>query len=953
MMSQHVSCVVRPLGRLLRLVALLSLATATPAQASGEHYLLSTTPANLSGVLSRHTLTLDQTLPTANLYRVRDPQERATAALIQEMVADVQVSSFELDGTHVIAEVPPGLNLRQSTDAILETVQQRGTVTYFGTSVLNRYADQPATRVLSVNAAHGFSTGTVTVAVIDTGVDPAHPALQPVLVPGYDFTREVSGIPSELSDLDAPTAALLQQSTDAILEQSRVRLINQSAAVMLDQSTDAILETRTLPSAFGHGTMVAGLIHLVAPTAKIMPLKAFRSDGSSTLYDIVRAVYYAADHGARVINMSFSMPTESAELVRAIGYAHDRGVVTVSSAGNNGQLVEVFPAASSKVVGVASTSDGDTRSPFSNYGNKTVTLTAPGESVMTTYPGRHYAAVWGTSFSTALVSGSVALLSRNVPSANVERDADIAVEAIRHAKRLESTLGKGRVDLVQAFLARATYDDLPVNAPLDDSDGDGLPTAYEVGFGLNPGVNDASLDPDGDGRTNLQEYQANSHPRGFNTSLFAEGATGAFFSTRLALVNPTAMPAHTLISFQKVDGTVVSYPLLVPSHTRRTIDADQISGLESAEFSVVVESDISIVTDRTMTWGTQTAYGSHAETALPSATPGPWFLAEGSTVGNFQLFYLVQNPSAANAIVDITFLRPAPAAPLTKSFSVLAHSRTTIWINQLPELAATDVSGIVTSRGGVPIVVERSMYLTVGGQLLKAGQESAGLTQPSTTWYLAEGATGPFFDEFVLIANPDTRAATVEATYLLPTGATVVRTYHVAAKSRLSVWVDVEHVLLADTAVSTTLRSTNGVPVLVERAMWWPGTATTWQEGHASAGATQTGATWVLADGESGGPFATQTYVLIGNVSARAGTALVTLYFEDGTSASRTFNLPASSRFNVDIAAAFPAAAGRRYGAVIESLGPTPTDLVVERAMYGNALGQTWAMGSAALATRR
>jgi hypothetical protein len=297
---------------------------------------------------------------------------------------------------------------------------------------------------------------------------------------------------------------------------------------------------------------------------------------------------------------------------------------------------------------------------------------------------------------------------------------------------------------------------------------------------------------------------------------------------------------------------------------------------------------------------------------------------------------------------------------VVKSFEVLAHSRTTVWINQLPELAATDVSGVVTSRGGVPIVVERSMYLTVGGQLFKAGQESAGLTQPSTNWYLAEGATGAFFDEFVLIANPDTRAATVEATYLLPTGASVVRTYSVAAKSRLSVWVDFEDALLADTAVSATLRATNGVPVLVERAMWWPGTSTTWQEGHASAGATVTGLKWVLADGESGGPFATQTYVLIGNVSTRAGTALVTLYFEDGTSASRTFSLQASSRFNVDVAAYFPAAAGRRYGIVTESLQTTPfgllitpADLVVERAMYGNALGRTWAMGSAALATRQ
>lgn len=939
--------------RRLTIIALLAawLLTTAHAWAASDRYLLQTTPANLAGVLSRHTLTLDATLSVQNLYRVRDPQQRPAATLLQEMQTDLQVLAFEVDGSHVIAETPPSLNLRQSTDAILETVNQRAAVPYFGVSVLNRYADQPATRIIGLAAAHGFATGSVTVAVIDTGVDPTHPALQSSLVAGYDFTREAAGIPSELADLDPATAAALQQSTDAILEQNRVKLVNQSTAALLDQSTDAILETRTLPAAFGHGTMVAGLVHLVAPTAKIMPLKAFRADGTSELYDIVRAVYYAVDHGARVINMSFSMPGESQELMRAIGYANDRGVVMVSAAGNTGQLVEVFPAASSKVLGVASTTDTDTRSAFSNYGNKTVTLTAPGESVVTTYPGRRYAGAWGTSFSTALVAGGVALLSRVVSPSNAELDADIAREAIRFARRLDSTLGRGRVDLVQAFLARNALDTLPPGASLDDNDNDGLPTTFEIAFGLNVNANDAGLDPDGDGRTNMQEYQAGTHPRGFARSLFAEGATGAFFSTELSFLNPTSTPAHVLVSFQKGDGTVVPYSLIVPPTARRTLDAEVVTGLAAAEFSAVVESDIAIVSDRVMAWGTGSAYASHAETGLPSATPGPWYLAEGSTLAAFQLFYLVQNPSDASTVVDVTFLRPAPLPPLVRSFSVPAHSRTTIWVNTVPELSSTDVSGVVSSRNGVPIVVERAMYRSVGAQLYKAGQESAGLTQTSTTWHLAEGATGPYFDEFVLIANPADNEALVEATYLLPDGTTSVRTYRVAGKSRLSVWVDQEPGL-QNTAVSATLRSTNGVPVLVERAMWWPGTSDTWIEGHASAGAPQAGQVWATAAGESGGVSSTQTYILIGNVTARAGSAQVTLRFEDGTSLERTFALAPSSRFNVDVSAHFPAARGRRFGAIVRSTGPNPVDVVVERAMYGSVGGQTWAMGSAALAAR-
>ena len=81
---------------------------------------------------------------------------------------------------------------------------------------------------------------------------------------------------------------------------------NGSTLALVDQSTASHIDLSQLPHAFGHGTMVAGLIHLAAPAAKIMPLKAFDADGNANIFDIERAIYYAVDHGARVINMSFS-----------------------------------------------------------------------------------------------------------------------------------------------------------------------------------------------------------------------------------------------------------------------------------------------------------------------------------------------------------------------------------------------------------------------------------------------------------------------------------------------------------------------------------------------------------------------------------------------------------------------------------------------------------------------
>ncbi|PYU09340.1 MAG: hypothetical protein DMG29_19900, partial [Acidobacteria bacterium] len=167
-------------------------------------------------------------------------------------------------------------------------------VPFFGSQVLSSYVTQPAVVLTRSTEAHQFfATGAGIVAVIDTGVDPNHPVLKASLVPAFDFTRNLPGIPSEFADLGQSTASILDQSTASILDPWRVVVLNQSTAPILNQSTASILDTRQLPQEFGHGTMVAGIIHLVAPTALIMPLKAFKADGTSNLFDILRAIYYA------------------------------------------------------------------------------------------------------------------------------------------------------------------------------------------------------------------------------------------------------------------------------------------------------------------------------------------------------------------------------------------------------------------------------------------------------------------------------------------------------------------------------------------------------------------------------------------------------------------------------------------------------------------------------------
>jgi hypothetical protein len=507
-----------------------------------------------------------------------------------------------------------------------------------------------------------------------------------------------------------------------------------------------------------------------------------------------------------------------------------------------------------------------------------------------------------------------------------------AINAVRPGETLtgfavRSTKGPGTV-------AYAAYGQTPPEMPVLDDD---LEAVYEAcATSLSP----ATGTVDGPGPA---------------TRYLAEGATGPFFDTRIALFNPNAAPVNAILRFLTDLGETVTSGVTLPSHSRRTVLVNAIPGLASANFSTVVESDSAIVVDRTMTWGG--GYGSHAETSLgmPSDT---WYLAEGSTSGEFALFYLLQNPHAETVTATIRYLRPFGLPPIERTYTLPPSSRTTIPVDgEQPELANTDVSGTITANR--PIIAERAMYRSTSAQIFAAGHGSAGVTAPSTTWFLAEGATGPFFDLFILLANPMNEAATIDVDYLLSTGETYTKTYTVPANGRFTIFVDEEELPggtglrpLRNVAVSSRITSTNGVPIIVERTMWWPSPEISpqfWTETHNSPGVTSTGIRWALAEGEQGGPQHTETYVLIANTSAFAGTANVSLFFEDGGDVTKQFALKPNSRTNVQIAVDFPEAAGRRFSTLVESVGTTPAGIVVERAMYTSSVGVTWDGGTNAL----
>ena len=333
------------------------------------------------------------------------------------------------NGQLFLVTFPPALNpilgllrlnlqtgiLSVELDQVVNTTKKRGDnagpgpsyltdktpVSYYGTTVWRGYVTQPANKLIRTDQTHSafnVAGAGVIVAVIDTGADLNSPVLKNVLIPGYDFTRNVSG-GSETTDVNVSSNGSQAQSSQ----------VNQRTVAVLDQRTVAVLDGSEY-SAFGHGTMTSGLVHLVAPKAKIMPLKAFTADGNGYNSDILRAIYYAVKNGADVMNMSFDYSDYSPELARAVKYANSKGVVSVASAGNDGERTVVYPGGLPGVIDVASTSNSDIQSTFTNYGAPPVWLAAPGEGVVTSYPWGTYAAGWGTSFSTPLVAGTAALM---------------------------------------------------------------------------------------------------------------------------------------------------------------------------------------------------------------------------------------------------------------------------------------------------------------------------------------------------------------------------------------------------------------------------------------------------------------------------------------------------------------------------------------------------------------
>jgi subtilisin family serine protease len=437
----------RLLGSVLAIGLVLTLSRAA---AGGARYIVVLqNGASIDAVNQAHGTSTLRQIKGTSIYLVQTNTDDDNGVIFSQLANDAAVATVE-PNVHIKLRSPAQAPLDPSL-ANLSASQLDGQTltTFYGTTVLQSYINQPALGITHVNDVRRISTGAGTrIAYIDTGVDFYHPALRPWLDPGVNVLNH-SGSASELDGLSQVAAELLDQQGISYLDKRFTFVLDAILAELLDGGDTG----RIFPQDLGHGTLVAGILHLVAPEARIVPIKAFTAYGNTTIFALTEAVYQAKELGVDVLNMSFSTRQDSPAFRKALMDAHAAGVALVASAGNDANgTVTYFPASYPNVIGVAATDFSDRLAGFSNYGSA-VAVDAPGAYVVSTVPGGKYAAAWGTSFSAPIVSGEIALLASSrghghSTSSLVVSTAD-SIDGVNPG--FAGMLGRGRINALQAL----------------------------------------------------------------------------------------------------------------------------------------------------------------------------------------------------------------------------------------------------------------------------------------------------------------------------------------------------------------------------------------------------------------------------------------------------------------------------------------------------------------------
>jgi len=349
----------------------------------------SLTESNFFSRIKAHGFTNRRILRNQSINLLSLSEDRAEAVLAA-LKNDPEIEFAERDGIAQAAFVPNDTYVLSGTEWHLQTIQ--------------------------APAAWDYTIGSpqVIVAILDSGINAAHPDFTGRILPGYNFV-----------------------------------------AGNTDPSDD-----------FGHGTAVAGTIFAagnnsvgvagVAFGSSMLPVKVVNSSGFASYSDIANGIYFAVEHGARIINISIAGDTTSPTLQTAVDFAWSNNVVIVAAAGNNANDTPQYPAACDHVVAVAATTSTDSLAAFSNFGSY-LTLSAPGDDIWTTQRdlSNPYGPWRGTSFSSPIVAGVAALALSANPSLSSTQLVSLLVNNTDDLgpPGYDFSFGQGRVNALKCITA--------------------------------------------------------------------------------------------------------------------------------------------------------------------------------------------------------------------------------------------------------------------------------------------------------------------------------------------------------------------------------------------------------------------------------------------------------------------------------------------------------------------
>ncbi len=619
----------------------------------------------------------------------------------------------------------------------------------------------------------------------------------------------------------------------------------------------------------GHGTHVAGIIAQttnngygaagLAYRAKIMPVKVLDSQGFGTAYDIASGIRWAADGGAKVINLSLGLQAFSRTVEDAIAYARAKNVTIVAAAGNgalgtgySGGLI--YPASSEKVISVGATGYDRQRAGYSQFGGG-LDLVAPG----------------GTE---------------------LDQNHDGFVDGI-----LQETIEEDDPSTFTYFWITGTSQAAPhVSAAVAMLIARGLKTPGEVYRALTSSAQDAGSKGHDKyyGYGILDIYGALMFKQTSTTWYFAEGFTADRFNTKILIANPTNSVAKVRAVFTKPGGAQFIKNYTVRAGRRYTIHVDSIPGLRSTGVSTYLESTngVGIIAERTMYFNYRGRKGGHA-TIGATAPARRWYLAEGSTVGPFETHIIVFNPGKLRTKVALTFTK-TDGTRVIRHESIPAGGRRKVVVDSVSGVKSAKFGTEVKVLSGPNVVVERSMYFRYKD--ITGGHNTVAAVGPQTKWLFAEGTTRGSFETRVVVHNPARKNAVIEATFTRPNGAKIVRRYKLRPGRRRTINID-KLPGFGNTDVSTKIAATNGVGVIAERVVYFNEAGR--DGGHVTLGVRTPRRTWHFADGYTGGAY--ETWITIYNPRASAAKLTARFSRPNGTQVTKLLTVPPGARRKIAV----------------------------------------------------